>query len=81
VIFILALATKEINQGKLSKFLRSNSARSSTVAEKFAKKALLGENEIESTLGRLDRLTGDESKMAVAQVYKVVMEGVHGLLM
>jgi hypothetical protein len=43
-------------------------------AEKFAKK-LLGENEIETVLQRLDRLTMEESRMTVAQT----MEIVHGL--
>jgi hypothetical protein len=53
--------------------------------EKFAKK-LLGDSEIETILRRLDRLTEDEARMAVAQtmgvVYglvgniKIVMEGV-----
>ncbi len=56
------------------------------VAEKCAKK-LLGEKEIKSVLDRLDRLTLEESKMAVAQTYdvvcrlvnemQVVMEGAH----
>lgn len=51
---------------------------------------MLGENEIESVLQRLDRLTGEESKMTVAQTLdvvcglvnnmEVVMEGTHGLL-
>ena len=60
------------------------------VAEKYVKK-LLGENEIESALQRLDRLTGEESKIAVAQTLNVVsdlankmdvvMEGAHVLLM
>ena len=58
-------------------------------AEKFARK-LLGENDIESVLQRLDRLTLDESKMTAAQtldiVYglvnnmQVVMKGAHRLL-
>ena len=56
---------------------------------KYAKK-LLGENEIESVLQRLDRLTGEESKMVVVQtldvVYglvnnmEVVMEGARRML-
>ena len=59
------------------------------IAENYAKK-LLGENEIELVLQRLDRLTSQESKMTIAQtldvVYDlvnkmgVVMEGVHRLL-
>ena len=56
--------------------------------EKFAKK-LLGDNEIEGVLHRLDRLTQDEARMTVVQtlgvVYglvgnmKIVMEGAEPL--
>lgn len=59
------------------------------VAETFAKK-LLGENEIEDVLRRLDRLTQEEARVTVAQtlevVYglmntvKVVMDGAQVLL-
>ena len=61
----------------------------SDIAEKCVKK-LLGENGIESVLQRLDRLTGEESKMTAAQTLdvvsglvnkiEVVMEGVYHLL-
>jgi hypothetical protein len=44
-------------------------------AEKFTKK-LLGEDEIETVLQRLDRLTQDEARMTVAQTLGVV----HGLM-
>jgi hypothetical protein len=44
-------------------------------AEKFAKK-LLGESEVEAVLQRLDRLTHEESRMTVAQIFQVV----HGLM-
>jgi hypothetical protein len=37
---------------------------------------LLGENEIETTLQRLDRLTQDEARITVAQTLGVV----HGLM-
>jgi len=57
--------------------------------EKFAKK-LLGEQDIESILQRLDRLTLEESKIAAAQTLdavhglvnnmEVVMEGTHRFL-
>ena len=40
-------------------------------AERFAKK-LLGDSEIEATVERLDRLTQDEARMAVAQTLSVV---------
>jgi hypothetical protein len=39
----------------------------------------MGENEIESALQRLDRLTGEESKMVGAQTLKAVMEGADDL--
>jgi hypothetical protein len=35
-------------------------------------KKLLGENEIEAVLGRLDRLTGDEARSTAAQTLEVV---------
>jgi hypothetical protein len=44
-------------------------------AEKFTKK-LLGENEVEAVLQRLDRLTQEEARMTVAHMLEVV----HGLL-
>ena len=48
---------------------------SECVAEQFAKK-LLGDNEIETILKRLDRLTREEARMTVAQTMAIV----HGLL-
>ena len=44
------------------------------VSGKFTKK-LLGENDVESILQRLDRLTQEESRMTVAHTLEVV----HGL--
>ena len=41
-------------------------------AEQFAKK-LLGDNEIEAILKRLDRLTQEEARMTVAQTLAVVL--------
>jgi hypothetical protein len=41
------------------------------VTEKFGKK-LLGENEIEAVLQRLDRLTRDEAQIGVAETLGVV---------
>jgi len=74
ILAVLALATKQINQGRLKKFATK----------------LLGENDIELILQRLSRLTLEESKLTVAQtldvVYslvnkmEVVMEGTHCLL-
>ncbi|KAH9995629.1 hypothetical protein BJV74DRAFT_987076, partial [Russula compacta] len=56
VLSMLALATKQIKQGRF---------------KKFAKK-LLGEREIEAVLLRLDRLTHEEARMTVAQTLQVV---------
>ncbi|KAF8487531.1 hypothetical protein DFH94DRAFT_678537 [Russula ochroleuca] len=51
VLLILALVTKEIKQGKIKRFL----------------KKLVGRSDIEDALRRLDKLTQEESRMAVAQ--------------
>jgi hypothetical protein len=74
LLSVLALATKQIRQGRFSKntvfcFLPN----AYCISEKFAKK-LLGESEIEAALQRLDRLTQDEGRMAVAQILGVVHE-------
>ena len=59
------------------------------VAEKYATK-LLGENDIESVLQRLDRLTVEEAKMTFPEILdviyglfnsmQVVMDGAHRLI-
>lgn len=72
---VLALATQQINQGRFSgSFLADRSPLAKHDAEKFAKK-LLGENDIEAVLQRLDRLTMEESRRTATQT----MEVVHGL--
>ena len=75
VLSVLALATKQINQGRLSKWLcviRNVVVKCS--AEKFAKK-LIGDNDVEDVLRRLDRLTQEEARLTVAHTLEVV----HGL--
>ncbi|KAI9510714.1 hypothetical protein F5148DRAFT_522343 [Russula earlei] len=57
LLSVLALATKQINQGRLEK--------------KYAKK-WLGGRDIESALQRLDRLTLEESRTTAAQTLDVV---------
>jgi len=66
LISILGLARKQIVQGRL---------------KKFAKK-LLGDNEIETILKRLDRLTREEARITAAQTLAVneTLAIVHGLL-
>ncbi len=69
---VLALATQQIKQGRFSEFLLANTSHSTQQdAEKLAKK-LLGENDIEAVLQRLDRLTTEESRMTAIQTMEVV---------
>jgi hypothetical protein len=76
VLSVLALATKQIKQGRFSKYaITYTLAMAQCAVEKFAKK-LLGESEVEAVLQRLDRLTQDEARMTVAQTLGVV----HGLV-
>ena len=89
VLLVLALATKQVKQGRFSKStIIYTMSMSQCATEKFAKK-LLGDNEVEAVLQRLNRLTQDEAKMTVAQTLgvvhglvgnmKVVMEGAESL--
>ena len=76
LLSVLGLATKQISQGRFSKYTVTYTLPVAQYAtEKFAKK-LLGEGEIEAVLHRLDRLTQDEARMTVAQTLGVV----HGLV-
>jgi len=56
LLSVLALATKQVEQGRFKKFAQK----------------LLGESEIEAVLQRLDRLTQDEARMTGAQTLSVV---------
>ena len=67
----LALATKQVKQGRLRESLAGHALLHSRSAGKFVKK-LLGENEIEAVLQRLDRLTLDEGRATGAQTLEVV---------
>jgi hypothetical protein len=74
VIAVLALATKQIKQGRLSKWTTTyRGSLAERITEKFAKK-LLGESEIEAVLQRLDRLTQEEARMTAANTLEVVHE-------
>jgi hypothetical protein len=86
LLSVLALASKQIKQGRFSKCtLTYTLFVAQCAAEKFTKK-LLGESEIETVLQGLDRLTQDGARVTVAQILgvvhglvegvKVVMEGV-----
>jgi hypothetical protein len=76
VLSVLALATKQMKQGRFSKCaITYTLPMAQRTIEKFTKK-LLGESDLEAVLQRLDRLTQDEARMTVAQTLGVV----HGLL-
>jgi hypothetical protein len=75
-LLVLALATKQLKQGRFSECAVTYTLPVTQCAiEKFAKQ-LLRESEIETVLQRLDRLTQDEARITVAQTLGVV----HGLL-
>ena len=77
VLSVLSLATKQIKQGRLSKWFHIIFIYLvyDVKSEKFAKR-LLGESEIEDVLHRLDRLTLDEARMTGTETLQVV----HGLV-
>ena len=76
VLSVLALATKQVKQGRFSEYAIVYTLLMAQCAlEKFAKK-LLGESDVEAVLQKLDRLTQDEARMTVAQTLSVV----HGLV-
>jgi hypothetical protein len=67
----IGIATKEIKQGRTSKrFLYKYVPADKAISEKYLKK-LMGKNDIEDALKRLDRLTQEEARMAAAQLLKV----------
>jgi hypothetical protein len=76
MLSVLALATKQIKQGRFSTCSIKYQFRwTQRTTGTFAKK-LLGDSEIGAVLRRLDRLTHDEARTAGAQTLSVV----HGLV-
>jgi hypothetical protein len=71
VLCILAFATKEIRQGRTSKFfaVEIKSSLTEIFSGKYLRK-LIGRTEIEDALKRLDKLTQEEARMATAQILK-----------
>jgi hypothetical protein len=74
VLAVVALATKQINQGRFSKPVVCGYSLAEHVTEKFTKK-ILGESDVEAILQRLDRLTQEEACITAAHTLEVV----HGL--
>jgi hypothetical protein len=79
VLSILAIATREIKEGRGSEFISRGRLNLVTYffSEKFLKK-LVGKRDIEDALGRLDKLTQDEVRMAVAQNLKATHQILDG---
>jgi len=71
VLHILAIATTEIRPGRRSELISSNlSSLAYLYTGKYLKK-LLGKSDVEDALKKLDTLTREEAKMAIAEILKV----------
>src|SRR6266852_4403781 len=71
VLAFIGIATKEIKQGRTSKRSFTNKfPLTKPFSEKYLKK-LMGKNDIEDALKKLDRLTQEEARMASAQLLKI----------
>jgi len=71
VLSILATATKEFGRGQASEWIPSDSLLlTDSCLEKYLKK-LMGKNDLEDALKRLDILTQDEARMATAELLRV----------
>ena len=70
VLAILAIATKDIKQGRISEFTLRIYCRFAKLNPEIFLKKLAGRADIEKALKRLDELTNEEARMATAQVLK-----------
>jgi hypothetical protein len=75
LLSVLALASKQIKEGRFSTCNVRYITCRSMCTEKFRRK-LLGESEIESVVQRLDRLTQEEARITAARTLGIV----HGLV-
>jgi hypothetical protein len=72
LLSVLALATKKVKEGRFSKCAVIYTSPAAYCATGKVRNKLLGGREIEDALQRLDRLTQDEVRLAVAQTLGVV---------
>ena len=70
VLSILAIATKEIRQGRTSQYSAYITLPPIERSPGKYMKKLIGRTDIEDALKRLDKLTQEEARMATAQVLK-----------
>ena len=71
LLSMLALATKQVKQGRFSEFFPAGTTSDLIEYREFMKK-IQGEKEIEIALQRLDRLAQDEARATAAQTLEVV---------
>ena len=71
IISILSIATVEIKQRRRSELIASNLSFLSQISLGKYLNRLLGKTDIETALKRLDMLTQEEARMAIAEVLKV----------
>ena len=71
IISILSIATVEIRQRRRSELIASNLSFLSQISLGKYLNRLLGKTDIETALKRLDTLTQEEARMAIAEVLKV----------
>lgn len=78
VLSILAVATKEIRQCRMSESLCNLNASQLTepCQEKWLKK-LIGKAYIENALRRLDKVTQEESRMSTSRVLKAIISSMN----
>ena len=71
ILAILAIATKDIKQGRPSGSIHNNRLSFAHVGlEKYLKK-LVGKDHMEEELKKLDLLTQEEARMATAEVLRI----------
>ena len=72
VLSVLALATKEINGGRISKCIITYTLYMAQCSiERFGKK-MFGDGEIEAALHKIDLLTQEETRMTGTQTLRIV---------
>ena len=71
VISILGLVTKEVMHGRTSTSFRVNSYLKIDIRTERYLKRLIGQNDVEEALQRLDKLTQEEARMAAAEVLTI----------
>jgi hypothetical protein len=78
ILSILAVVTKEIKQTRRSELITSDVGFLTEIGlEKYLNK-LLGRNDVEDALKRLDKLTQEEARMTTAEVLKVSHKALDG---